>query len=131
MLDRNFHTGIFKRGLMFFSAALVCVAAVTSAPAVAQRQTPQQVVTQFLNNPKDLLGKAPDGGPELVSTVRELVTTDPATLQPILNQVANATKDQKAAVGAGLAQAAKIVVRGNPTFADEIQQAILNTKDQD
>jgi hypothetical protein len=48
-----------------------------------------------------------------------------------LNQLANANKDQKSAIGAGLAQAAKIVVRTNPGFATEIQQAILNTKDQD
>jgi hypothetical protein len=126
----NFHVSVVKRGL-FLAAAFACIVTVATAPALAQRQTPQQAVTQFLNNPSELLGKAPNGGPELVSAVRDLVTTDPATLQLILNQLANANKDQKSAIGAGLAQAAKIVVRTNPGFANEIQQAILNTKDQD
>jgi hypothetical protein len=126
----NFLVSVVKRGL-FLAAAFACIVTVATAPALAQRQTPQQAVTQFLNNPSELLGKAPNGGPELVSAVRDLVTTDPATLQLILNQLANANKDQKSAIGAGLAQAAKIVVRTNPGFANEIQQAILNTKDQD
>lgn len=130
MFRQNFYMGIIKCSLVF-AAASVCIVTTATAPALAQKLTPQQIATQFLNNPAELLGKSPNGGPELVSTVRELVTTDPATLQPILNQLANANKDQKSAIGAGLAQAAKIVVRTSPAFATEIQQAILNTKDQD
>jgi|GEM_PF-3111064 hypothetical protein len=128
--------GMFNSGfpwkLASVAASVLVAASFTfqsCTPALAQR--PPQAVPQFLSNPSELLTKSPDGGAELVGAVRDLVASDPATLQPILNLLANANKDQKAAIGAGLAQAAKIVVRTNPGLATEIQQAILNTKDQD
>jgi hypothetical protein len=112
-------------------AAAICLT-MTSVPALAQRggASPQAVST-FLSNPSEVLAKSPNGGPELVSAVRDLVQADPATLQPIVNLLANASKGQKSSIGAALAQAAKIVVRTNPAFAAQIQQAILDTKDQD
>ena len=122
----------FKRSLTGVAAsALIAlsISAQVSSPAFAQRSP--QAMAQFLSNPGDLLAKSPNGGAELVSSVRDLVSGDSATLQPIINLIANANKEQKAAIGAGLAQAAKIVVRTNPGLATEIQQAILNTKDQD
>jgi hypothetical protein len=119
-----------SRALLF--AAAVCLATFVSVPADAQRVgASPQAVSAFFSNPSELLTKSPNGGPELVNNVRDLVTADPATLQPILNLLAKATKEQKTAIGAALAQAAKIVVRTNPALATEIQQAILNTKDQD
>jgi len=103
----------------------------TAVSTLALAQPTAQGITQFLNNPSELLTKSPIGGPGLVGAVRDLVVADPATLQPVLNLLANANKDQKSAIGAALAQAAKIVVKTNPGLATEIQQAILNTKDQD
>ncbi|MHC2253915.1 hypothetical protein [Bradyrhizobium embrapense] len=122
----------FKQQITGVAASAIlalCVAAQAPTPASAQRSP--QATAQFLSNPAELLAKNPSGGAELVSSVRDLVSGDPATLQPIINLIANANKDQKAAIGAGLAQAAKVIVRTNPGLATEIQQAILNTKDQD
>ena len=116
-------------GVAALAILAMCVATQVPTPASAQRSP--QATAQFLSNPAELLGKNPTGGAELVSAVRDLVSGDPATLQPIINLIANANKDQKAAIGAGLAQAAKVIVRSNPGLATEIQQAILNTKDQD
>lgn len=113
-------------------AIALCLTALTSVPALAQRGgASPQTVSAFLSNPADLLAKSPDGGPELVTSVRDLVQADPATLQPIVNLLAKASKGQKSSIGAALAQAAKIVVRSNPAFAAQIQQAILETKDED
>lgn len=125
------HSGLTSRKFASFAAA-ICLAAFTSSPAAAQRMgAPPQTVSLFLNNPSELLTKHPTGGVEMIVSVRDLVTADPATLQPIINQIANANKDQKIAIGTALAQAAKIVVRTNPAFATEIQQAILDYKDQE
>lgn len=119
------------RPSLIVAAASLCLATSALTPAFALGQATPQVISQFLKSPSDLLTQSPNGGPQLVSSVRDLVASDPATLQPILNLLANANKNQKSAIGAGLAQAAKIVVRSNPGLATEIQQAILNTKDQD
>ncbi|WP_049820000.1 hypothetical protein [Bradyrhizobium japonicum] len=122
----------FKRSLTGIAAsALIALSVSAQVTPSAFAQRSPQATAQFLSNPGDLLAKSPNGGAELVGSVRDLVSGDAATLQPIINLIANANKDQKAAIGAGLAQAAKIVVRTNPAFATEIQQAILNTKDQD
>ena len=113
-------------------AVAISFGALMSVPAMAQRVgASPQAVTTFLSNPSDLMTRSPNGGAEMVSAIRDLVTADPATLQPVLNLLANATKEQKTAIGSALAQAAKIVVRTNPALATEIQQAILNTRDQD
>src|SRR4051794_39154660 len=86
--------------------AAICVAIFVSAPADAQRVgASPAAVASFLGNPSELLSKSPNGGPELIGAARDLVTADQATLQPILNLLANANKDQKTAIGAALAQA--------------------------
>jgi hypothetical protein len=86
---------------------------------------------EFLANPSLLLEQDPNGRIRLAATVREFAVADTATLQGILGLLANANKDQKIAIGRGLAQAARIVVRTNPTYANHIQEAVAQTKDQD
>lgn len=104
-------------------------------------------VRAFLGNPGQLLQDNPTGGARLLSRVRDLAIADPATLQPILNLLATANsrlneartdeereaiKAQKAAIGAGLAQAARILVRNNQqAYATQIQRLLLETQDQD
>ena len=74
----------------------------------------------------------PAGGPELVAQIRDLVVANKDTLGPVINLLAGANKDQKNAIAAGLAQAAKVVVgKRDQAYATQIQQAILDTKDQD
>ena len=85
---------------------------------------PQQDVTDFTNNPGQLLQRFPDGGPDLISHVRDLAATSGATLQPLLDLVANANPHQVDAIGTGLAQAALVCVRYDQQFATEIQQAV-------
>jgi hypothetical protein len=117
----------------------LCVASITAAfifgvagvQQVSAQQTPQQTVAQFLANPNRLLQDNPTGGPRMISLIRDLAVADPATLQPLLQLLATANKEQKMAMGSGLAQAARIVVRTNPAYANQIQVAIANTRDQD
>jgi hypothetical protein len=102
-----------------------------SASTRALAQSTSETVAQFLNYPSELLAKAPNGGSVFVAAVRDLVAANPATLRPVLNLLANANRNQKSAIGAGLAQAARLVAKANPELAAEIQKAILNTRDQD
>lgn len=117
-------------------AGVFCGTLIGSAPS-ALAQTSQtatdnrQQSRDFLQDPSRLLSQNPAGGGNLVSAVRDLAVADRATLQPILNLLANASKEQKTAIGSGLAQAARIVVRSNQAYATEIQESIAKTKDQD
>jgi hypothetical protein len=116
---------------------MLAMIAVAAPLNVSVAQTPgsqtgvSQSVASFKDNPGQLLTQFPNGGPELVSRVRELAVSDPTLLDPIIALLANATKDQKTGIASGLAQAARVVVRTNQPYATRIQQAIADTKDQD
>ena len=128
----NFKSSFSMSGKGAVLATAIFLASVSVQPSFAQRSgTSQAQVSSFLSNPGELLGRSPNGGADFVSGVRDLVTADPATLQPILQLLANANKSQRSAIGAALAQAAKIVVRTNPGLAAEIQKAVLETKDEE
>lgn len=116
-------------------AAFALVALISSADVGMAQTTPQNAVAQsvanFKANPEQLLSQYPNGGPELVSRIREIAVNDPTALDTIIALLAKATKDQKISIASGLAQAARIVVRGNQPYATRIQQAIADTKDLD
>ena len=96
-----------------------------------QHQLPLQRISAFSSNPSEMLQRYPEGGPRMIAQVRDLAASDPATLPIILGLVGNANKEQKAAIGAGLAQAARICVRTDQAYATDIQQAIARTKDEE
>jgi hypothetical protein len=100
----------------------------------AQQPAPEMTSDAFLKltDQKSILQGYPNGGPELVAQIRDLVVASKDTLAPVIQLLAGATKDQKNAIAAGLAQAAKVVVgKRDQAYATQIQQAILDTKDQD
>lgn len=120
-----------KRSAALASIFVLAIGFASSASTLALAQSTSEAATQFMNHPSELLAKSPNGGPGFVAAVRNLVAVNPATLRPVLNLLANANRNQKSAIGAGLAQAARLVVKTNPGLAAEIQKAILNTRDQD
>jgi hypothetical protein len=95
-----------------------------------QQQLPAATVSAFVNNPGQLLGQFPDGGGQMIGQIRDLAASDPATLPSITQLVANATPAQKAAIGSGLAQAARVCVRTDQASTALIQQAAAQTGDQ-
>src|SRR5665647_571358 len=109
-------------------AALVALLLSAGVGPVAAQQVNVQT---FLASPGTVLQQNPAAGPGLISQIRDLAVANPATLSSIIGLLAGATKDQKIAIASGLAQAAKIVVKNNPPYATQIQQAIADTKDQD
>lgn len=94
-----------------------------------KQQLPAQQVANFLSDPQQLL-KGYSGG-QLVSRVRDLVASDPATLNAVLALLANATPEQKASIGSGLGQSARICVRSDQAFAAQIQQAVVGNGDRE
>jgi hypothetical protein len=109
-------------------AALVALLLLAGAGPVAAQETSVQ---NFLVNPQTVLKQNPTGGSTLISEIRDLAVANPATLSSIIGLLAGASKDQKTAIASGLAQAAKIVVKNNQPYANQIALAIAETKDQD
>jgi hypothetical protein len=104
---------------------------VWSAAYAPGQQLSQQTIAEFTANPSQLLNQFPSGGGQMISRLRDLLASDPATLAPILSLLQNANSQQKAALGAALAQAARLYQRADQAFAAQIQQAVANTQDQE
>jgi hypothetical protein len=77
---------------------------------------------------------APQGGPvsnaELISKVRDLVTTDKAALAPIVEALKFASPAEKSAIGTALGQAAQECLTIQAGYAAEIQEALAASTDQ-
>ncbi|MGX1362001.1 hypothetical protein [Bradyrhizobium elkanii] len=86
-----------------------------------------QAVTNFKANPEQLLTQYPNAGVELTSRARDFALNDPTSLDPLIALLAKASKDQKTAIAAGLAQAARIVVRSNQPYARRASSRRLPT----
>jgi len=103
------------------------------------QQLPAQVVSDFTGNAAQLLTQYPDGGVQMISRIRDLAASNPATLQAIVGLITTANKDQKTAIGSGLAQAARICVPPNQTVdpaneqfgSVDIPSAITQANDAD
>src|SRR4051794_30789166 len=96
-----------------FAGAAFMAVLLSAGSVMAQEVT----VQNFLASPEVILQRNTGGGAALVSQVRDLAVGNPATLTSIIGLLAKASKDQKVAIAAGLAQAAKIVVRTNAPYA--------------
>jgi hypothetical protein len=113
-------------------AAFVSVLLMTVAPQPGFAQQTKSA-GDFLKDQSSILPAYPTGGPGLVAQIRDLLVADPTnTLDPVIKLLSSANKDQKNAIAAGLAQAGKILAgRKDQDDANKIQQAVLDTKDQD
>jgi hypothetical protein len=93
-------------------------------------------VTAFLADPQSLLKSYPNPSPNdpndpMTQTVKGLALANPQTLLSLLSLLPNANKAEKQALGKGLAAAAAAIVASNPTYANDILQAITKTRDHD
>jgi hypothetical protein len=95
-----------------------------------------QDVSGFLNDPQAWLKQYPspnytDPNDPMTQTVKALAIANPQTLYSLLSLIPNANKAEKQALGKGLSEAAAAVVASNPTYANDILQAITKTHDHD
>lgn len=117
-------------GAIAVAFALLSVSA-NQAPAEQDRNRGGELegnVSSFLANPGQILAENPDGGTQLISRIQALAV-EPATLSPIMGLLPTANAEQKGAIGAALAQAAKTAVLTNQAYATRIQQAIAAAND--
>jgi hypothetical protein len=65
----------------------------------------------------------------LISAVRDLAVADKNALKPIVEALKLASTEEKSAIGTGLGQAAQALLKTDPPFAAEIQQALAASGD--
>ncbi len=108
------------------AAVLLSVHAANAQVGGQGPKVPATTIAAFMNNPGQLLAQFPGAGPELVKQVRDLLTTDKATLPGILGLLKLASPDQQIAIADALAQVAKAYAKSDPSFANQIQQGVAN-----
>jgi len=96
----------------------------------AGQELPAKEVSQFVNDPGQLLAQFPNGGPQMIPLVRDLVASDPGSLPLVINLDAKANADQIQAIGAGLGQAALVCGRTAQSFATEILRMTVTSNNQ-
>jgi hypothetical protein len=111
-------------------AALILGSLLASAPlALSAVYTPRQAlpvetIQQFLANPEGLLSQYADGGPLMVARVKDLVASEPTTVDPILALLKSANQEQASAIGTGLGQVALMAVAQDQAFATDLQTKV-------
>lgn len=122
------------RSSLFFAAAF----AVLSSSVLAQGAgTPPgqpsfgtvtpDTIAQFKSNPHALLTTHASAGLPLATHARGLLLTDPKLIDSLILVAKDGNDAQQAAIGAGLAQASRILVRTDPQLAATIQQKVAQS----
>jgi hypothetical protein len=125
-----------RLGVLFaFIAGLQCSSAfaqaVTSGCFVAPARMSDSDIAAFLTKPDSLVANFPIAGLAMATQVRGLAGSSTSTLDPIFNVIPQSSKDQKAAIGAGLARAARSCQAATPDYAQLIQQKVASLNDSD
>lgn len=82
-------------------------------------------VDQFTANPASTLGKYPTGDAGLATEVRNLVVSDPRTLDGVGVIAASGNAAQRNSIGTALGQATVICRRTDPQFTRQIQELVI------
>ena len=100
-----------------------CRAQVASPPHALARAT----IDRFESDPQALLSDFSAGGLALSSRVRALVMSDPKAVTTLIALARTANDAQKAAIGAGLAEAAKALAPTDPQAAEAIRLQVAQS----
>ncbi len=95
-----------------------------AATTPALGKLPDATIAQFKANPQSLLTTYASAGLPLSTQVRGLVLTDASLVATLIDLARNANDSQKGAIGAGLAEAARILAASDPAEAAQIRQAV-------
>lgn len=121
-------------------AAISALALILASPINVSAQTaggaahvpsftklPDLVIAKFKADPQGLLTTYASAGLPLSTEVRSLVLTDPSLVATLIDVAKSANDAQKSAIGAGLAEAARILAATNPQLAAQIQLAVAQS----
>lgn len=114
-----------------FAASVFATGAAQASCYPSDQEMSADQVSAFLTNPASLLSDNPSGGAALISKVRDLVASNPSTLQPILDLLKNSNAEQKAGVGNGLSQAYSACLAKDQALATDIQKKLAATGDKE
>lgn len=116
------------------TATFVALAAMAALapPVTAQVASPphalaKATIDRYENDPQALLNDFSAGGLALASRVRVFVMSDPKAATTLLALAGAANDAQKAAIGAGLAEAVKALARTDPQAAEAIRQQVAQS----
>ena len=121
------------------AAALLCAFGVSSGasglaqsappspPSISFPRLPNSEIETFKANPRTLLTDYPSAGLPLSTRARNLYLSDPGLLATLVDLAKDATDLQRAAIGAGLAEAARMLAAADPQKAAQIQAAIAQS----
>jgi len=124
------------RPATFFLTAFVVLVQVCLAQAdclVAGKKLSPEELSKLQGAPASLFLNAQGGtlgNAELISKVRDLVTSDKAALKVIIEALKLASAEEKAAIGTALGQAAQACLTAEAAYAAEIQEALAASSDQ-
>jgi FecR protein len=107
-----------------FGLAIAFPSPAAAALYAPQQALPAKTVHDFIASPGTLLAQYPGGGPEMISRVRDLAASNPATLNVIVGLLGSANHEQSIAIGTGLGQAAIMAVKTDQAYATQIQEAL-------
>ena len=119
---------IFALGLILpgpTNASAQTAGGVNHAPAFTK--LPNSVIEQFKANPQGLLTTYASAGLQLSARARALVLSDPSLVDVLINVAKSGNDAQKAAIGAGMAEAARILAAIDPQLAAQIQLAVAQS----
>lgn len=88
-------------------------------------------VASFTGTPGGLLSGNPSGGLPMSSQVRSLAGSSSDALDSLIALVSQSNGSQKAALGGGLARAARACQAASPDYAQLIQQKVAGLNDKD
>ena len=120
------------RLLLLASAAFLAISHVAygqggcAAPSVFAK-LPDSAVTAFKADPQSVIATYASAGLPLSTEARGLLLTDPGLIDALLAAAQSGNEAQKAAIGAGLAEASKILVCSNPQLAATIQRKVAQS----
>lgn len=122
-----FHHALLGTAISAFAICgfmLTSVPLATAAVYSSRQALPADTIQQFLANPAGLLSQFPNGGPLMITKVRDLAASDPATVDALMALLKSASPDQASAIGTALGQVALMAVSTDQGFATDLQTKI-------
>jgi hypothetical protein len=114
-------------GAAVLGFVLACAPLASAAIYSPRQALPADTINQFLANPGALLAQFPNGGPQMITKVRDLAASDPATVDPLLKLLKSANPAQSAAIGTALGQIALMALSTDHPFAIDLQTKIAQS----
>lgn len=130
MVDRNHVLSVFlcllPGTLLGIAPGVATAQQEPAACFVSPARLPDTEIDRFIGNPSGLLAEYLDGGLPLSSRVRSLAGSSSAAVKAVVALVPSATIEQRAAIGSGLARAARACARPSPLYAAFIQEQVAS-----